>query len=36
MFNTPIPGQSLTSEPGNQPWEKPSQIRVRYGFSRFN
>ena len=26
MFNTPIPGQSLTSEPGNQPWEKPSQI----------
>jgi hypothetical protein len=26
MFNTPIPGQSLTSEPGNYPWEKPSQI----------
>ena len=22
-FNTPIPGQSLTDEPGNYPWEHP-------------
>ena len=20
-FNTPVPGQSLTDEPGNYPWE---------------
>ena len=23
MFNAPIPGQSLTTEPGNSPWEQP-------------
>lgn len=23
MFNAPIPGESLTSEPGNYPWEQP-------------
>ena len=23
MFNAPIPGQSLTSEPKNSPWENP-------------
>ncbi len=25
-FTGPIPGQSLTSEPGNVPWEKPSAL----------
>ncbi len=25
-FNTPIPGQSLTDEPGNAPWEHPPKI----------
>ena len=25
-FDGPIPGQSLTSEPGNAPWEKPSKF----------
>jgi hypothetical protein len=25
-FDAPIPGQSLTDEPGNAPWEKPSEI----------
>jgi len=25
MLDGPIPGQSLTSEPGNRPWEKPAQ-----------
>ena len=24
-FDTPIPGQSLTDEPGNYPWEHPPQ-----------
>ena len=24
-FDTPIPGQSLTDEPGNYPWEHPAQ-----------
>jgi hypothetical protein len=24
-FDAPIPGQSLTDEPGNAPWEKPAQ-----------
>jgi len=23
MFNAPIPGESLTTEPGNYPWEQP-------------
>ena len=23
MFNAPIPGESLTREPGNSPWEQP-------------
>jgi len=26
MFNAPIPGQSLTSEPGNASWERPPQF----------
>jgi hypothetical protein len=25
-FDAPIPGQSLTAEPGNAPWEKPSKF----------
>ena len=25
-FDAPIPGQSLTDEPGNAPWEKPAEI----------
>jgi hypothetical protein len=25
-FDAPIPGQSLTDEPGNAPWEKPAQF----------
>tara|TARA_R100000734_G_C3278175_1_gene72445 strand:+ start:41 stop:532 length:492 start_codon:yes stop_codon:yes gene_type:complete len=25
-FDTPIPGQSLTDEPGNYPWEHPPQL----------
>lgn len=25
-FDGPIPGQSLTAEPGNTPWEKPSKF----------
>lgn len=25
MFDRPIPGQSLTTEPGNRPWEQPAQ-----------
>ena len=24
-FDTPVPGQSLTDEPGNYPWEHPPQ-----------
>ena len=24
-FDTPVPGQSLTDEPGNYPWEHPAQ-----------
>jgi hypothetical protein len=26
MFNTPIPGQSLTTEPGNAPYERPPEM----------
>ena len=26
MFNAPIPGESLTREPGNAPWEQPPQF----------
>lgn len=26
MLNAPIPGQSLTNEPGNVPWEQPPQM----------
>lgn len=26
MFNGPIPGESLTREPGNAPWEQPSKF----------
>jgi hypothetical protein len=26
MFEAPIPGQSLTTEPGARPWEQPPQI----------
>ena len=26
MFSAPIPGQSLTSEPKNSPWENPPQM----------
>lgn len=25
-FNAPIPGQSLTAEPGNSPWENPPEM----------
>ena len=25
-LNAPIPGMSLTTEPGNRPWENPPQI----------
>ena len=25
-FNAPIPGQGLTDEPGNYPWEHPPQF----------
>ena len=25
VFDAPIPGQSLTDEPGNYPWEHPPQ-----------
>ena len=25
IFDTPIPGQSLTNTPGNYPWEHPPQ-----------
>tara|TARA_B110000503_G_scaffold36261_1_gene59251 strand:+ start:136 stop:717 length:582 start_codon:yes stop_codon:yes gene_type:complete len=27
-FDAPIPGQSLTDEPGNAPWEKPAEINT--------
>jgi len=26
MFNGPIPGESLTREPGNAPWEQPPRL----------
>lgn len=26
MLNAPIPGMSLTTEPGNRPWENPPQL----------
>lgn len=26
LFNAPIPGESLTREPGNAPWEQPPQF----------
>lgn len=26
QLNGPIPGQSLTTEPGNRPWEKPPRL----------
>ena len=26
MFEAPIPGQSLTNEPKNYPWENPSRL----------
>ena len=26
FINAPIPGMSLTSEPGNRPWEQPPQL----------
>jgi hypothetical protein len=26
MFNGPVPGESLTREPGNAPWEQPAQF----------
>ena len=25
MLSAPIPGQSLTAEPGSRPWEKPAK-----------
>jgi len=25
QFNSPIPGQSLTTEPGSRPWERPAK-----------
>lgn len=28
MFSAPIPGQSLTSEPKNSPWENPPQMNT--------
>ena len=26
MFDAPIPGQSLTTEPKNYPWERPPEM----------
>lgn len=26
FLNSPVPGQSLTTEPGNRPWENPPQL----------
>ncbi len=32
-FDAPVPGQSLTDEPGNYPWENPPQYpKVSDGF----
>ena len=28
LLDAPIPGQSLTSEPGNYPWEQPPQLNT--------
>ena len=27
-LNAPIPGMSLTTEPGNRPWENPPQLNT--------
>ena len=26
MFNAPVPGESLTDEPRNYPWENPPEL----------
>tara|TARA_R100000030_G_scaffold84729_1_gene67879 strand:+ start:380 stop:934 length:555 start_codon:yes stop_codon:yes gene_type:complete len=41
VFNRPIPGQSLTDEPKNYPWERPPEITepneaVRYHLDRIS
>ena len=28
MIDAPIPGQSLTNEPGSYPWEKPPKLNT--------
>ena len=33
IFDTPVPGQSLTDEPGNYPWEHTSICNCRRCFS---
>mgnify|MGYP003651200724 CR=1 len=35
LFDAPIPGQSLTDEPGNAPWEKPAQYDKPEDAARF-
>jgi hypothetical protein len=34
-FDAPIPGQSLTDEPGNAPWEKPAQYDTVEDVSKY-
>ena len=41
VFNRPIPGQALTDEPKNYPWERPPEITepneaVRYHLDRIS
>jgi len=41
IFNRPIPGQSLTDEPKNYPWERPPEITnpnevIRYHLDRIS
>ena len=41
QFNAPIPGQSLTTKPGNVPWERPPEMStvedtLRYYFKMLN
>ena len=41
VFNRPIPGQSLTDEPKNYPWERPPEITnpnevIRYHLDRIS
>ena len=41
LFNRPIPGQALTDEPKNYPWERPPEISepnevIRYHLDRIS